>query len=36
MKDYELGKRLYETKIQPLVGLQEKGKLLVLDITTGD
>ena len=36
MKDYERGQKLYETKIKPLVDPQEKGKLLVLDITTED
>lgn len=36
MKDHERGKELYETKIKPLVDPQEKGKLLVLDITTQD
>ena len=36
MKDYERGKKLYETKIKPLVDPQEKGKLLVLDIKTED
>ena len=36
MKDYVRGKELYETKIKPLVDPQEKGKLLVLDITTED
>ena len=34
MKDYELGKKIYEAKIKPLVDPQEKGKFLVLDITT--
>ena len=34
MKDYKRGKRLYETKIKHLVEPQEKGKFLVLDITT--
>ncbi len=34
MKDYKRGKRLYETKIKHLVDPQEKGKFLVLDITT--
>ena len=36
MKDYVRGKELYETKIKPRVDPQEKGKLLVLDITTED
>lgn len=35
-KQYETGKELYETKIKHLVDPQEKGKYLVLDITTED
>ena len=35
-KDYELGKKIYETKIKPLVDPREKGKFLVLDVTTED
>ena len=34
MNDYKRGKRLYEMKIKHLVDPQEKGKFLVLDITT--
>ena len=36
MKDYELGKKIYETKIKPFVDPKQKGKLLVLDIKTED
>ena len=35
-RNYEKGKEIYETKIKPLVDPQEKGKFLVLDITTED
>ena len=35
-KNYAKGKEIYETKIKRLVDPQEKGKLLVLDINTGD
>ena len=35
-KNYEKGKEIYETKIKHLVDSQEKGKFLVLDITTED
>ena len=35
-KNYAKGKEIYETKIKHLVDPQEKGKFLVLDITTGD
>ena len=35
-KDCELGKKIYDTKIKRLVDPQEKGKFLVLDITTED
>ena len=33
-KNHALGKQIYETKIKHLVDPQEKGKFLVLDITT--
>lgn len=33
-RNYEKGKEIYETKIKHLVDPQEKGKFLVLDITT--
>jgi len=35
-RNYEKGKEIYEMKIKPLVDPQEKGKFLVLDITTED
>lgn len=35
-RNYEKGKELYETNIKRLVDPQEKGKFLVLDITTED
>ena len=30
------GKKIYETKIKPLVEPQEKGKYVVIDVITGD
>ncbi len=35
-KNYALGKEIYETKIKRLVEPNEKGKFLVLDVTTED
>ena len=35
-KTRELGWRIYNEKIKPLVEPQEKGKFLVIDVTTGD
>lgn len=35
-KNYATGKEIYETKIKHLVDPKEKGKFLVLDITTED
>ena len=32
----ELGWKIYNTKIKHLVEPQEKGKFLVIDVTTGD
>ena len=40
VNDYEerkaLGKKIYETKIKHLVEPQEKGKFVVIDVTTED
>ncbi len=35
-KRRELGWKIYDEKIKHLVGPQEKGKFLVIDVTTGD
>ena len=36
MKDKQRAQEIYDAKIKPLVEPQQKGKLLVLDITTED
>lgn len=35
-KNYALGREIYETQIKHLVDPEEKGKFVVIDVTSGD